>query len=188
MPSPGIPDVSGFVALAVGAGRSFTASIGLQSAVRHTDLVTGFTHHGWLNLLVATLRALTPGLDTPVEQRIGDALAITDGEALAAELAGVGPDAALPRPRAVLVVRFDVRRRPGPRADPPRPALTHAGRLRRSVGMTGLRVAFLGPHGTFCEQALRTLTPADLDAALGNAEPSEHPVEHHRGARRGAAR
>ena len=42
--------------------------------------------------------------------------------------------------------------------------------------MTGLRVAFLGPHGTFCEQALRTLTPADLDAALGDAEPSEHPL------------
>jgi len=44
------------------------------------------------------------------------------------------------------------------------------------VGVTGLRVAFLGPHGTFCEQALRTLTPADLDAALGDAEPSEHPL------------
>ncbi|MDD7920516.1 prephenate dehydratase [Actinomycetospora callitridis] len=39
-----------------------------------------------------------------------------------------------------------------------------------------MRVAFLGPHGTFCEQALRTLTPADLDAALGDAEPSEHPL------------
>ena len=44
------------------------------------------------------------------------------------------------------------------------------------MGVTGLRVAFLGPHGTFCEQALRTLTPADLDAALGDAEPSEHPL------------
>jgi prephenate dehydratase len=44
------------------------------------------------------------------------------------------------------------------------------------VDVTGLRVAFLGPHGTFCEQALRTLTPADLDAALGDAEPSEHPL------------
>ena len=92
---PGIPDVSGFVALAVGAGRSFTASIGLQSAVRHTDQVTGFIHHGWLNLLVATMRAVAPGADTPVEERIGDALAITDADALAAELAGVGPDAAL---------------------------------------------------------------------------------------------
>ena len=44
------------------------------------------------------------------------------------------------------------------------------------MDVTGLRVAFLGPHGTFCEQALRTLTPADLDAALGDAEPSEHPL------------
>ena len=44
------------------------------------------------------------------------------------------------------------------------------------MDVTGLRVAFLGPHGTFCEQALRTLTPADLDAALGDAEPSELPL------------
>lgn len=29
------------------------------------------------------------------------------------------------------------------------------------------RVAFLGPHGTFCEQALRGVEPADLAAALG---------------------
>ena len=95
MPSPASPTCRGFLALAVGAGRSFTASIGLQSAVRHTDQVTGFIHHGWLNLLVATMRAVAPGADTPVEERIGDALAITDGDALAAELAGVGPDAAL---------------------------------------------------------------------------------------------
>jgi len=42
--------------------------------------------------------------------------------------------------------------------------------------VTGLRVAFLGPLGTFCEQALRTLTPGDLDAALGDPEPSVHPL------------
>lgn len=92
---PGVQDVAGFLALAVGAGRSFTASIGLQSAVRHTDPATGFTHHGWLNLLVATVRGLAPGTDSPVEERIGEALLVTDGDALAAELAGVGADAAV---------------------------------------------------------------------------------------------
>ena len=92
---PGIQDVAGFLALAVGAGRSFTASIGLQSAVRHTDPDTGFTHHGWLNLLVATIRALAPGADGPVEERIGEALLVDDGDALAGELADVGPEAAV---------------------------------------------------------------------------------------------
>jgi prephenate dehydratase len=38
------------------------------------------------------------------------------------------------------------------------------------------RVAFLGPHGTFCEQALRTLGPGDLDDALGDPEPALRPL------------
>lgn len=33
--------------------------------------------------------------------------------------------------------------------------------------MTVLRVAFLGPHGTFCEQALRGHDPVDLATAVG---------------------
>ncbi|WP_279323382.1 hypothetical protein [Actinomycetospora cinnamomea] len=86
---PGVRDVAGFLALAVRAGRSFTASIGLQAAVRHTDPGTGFTHHGWLNLLVATVRALATGPDEDPEERIGEALLVTDGPGLAAELAGV---------------------------------------------------------------------------------------------------
>ncbi|MDD7932607.1 prephenate dehydratase [Actinomycetospora straminea] len=39
-----------------------------------------------------------------------------------------------------------------------------------------MRVAFLGPHGTFCEQALRTLPPDVLGEALGDPEPSLHPL------------
>lgn len=91
---PGVRDVARFLALAVGAGRSFTASIGLQAAVRHTDPDTGFTHHGWLNLLVATVRAIGARTDADVVDDIGDALRITDGEVLAGELAEVGPEAA----------------------------------------------------------------------------------------------
>ena len=56
------------------------------------------------------------------------------------------------------------------------------------MGVTGLRagdgaqrssthrVAFLGPHGTFCEQALRTLDPGDLDSALGRAPGDPEPA------------
>lgn len=55
---PGVTDVSRFLAVVAAAGRSFTASIGLQSAARHVDPATGFAHHGWLNLMVAVTRAL----------------------------------------------------------------------------------------------------------------------------------
>jgi hypothetical protein len=92
---PGIRDVAGFLALAVGAGRSFTASIGLQSGVRHTDPDTGFTHHGWLNLLAATVRAVAPRSGPSIEDDIGEALRVTDGDALAEELRAVGPEAAV---------------------------------------------------------------------------------------------
>jgi prephenate dehydratase len=37
-------------------------------------------------------------------------------------------------------------------------------------------VAFLGPHGTFCEQALRGLTPDTLGDALGDPEPALVPL------------
>lgn len=82
---PGVPDVVGFLVRVGAAGRSFTASLGLQNAVRGTDPETGFTHHGWLNLLVATVRALAG----PDEERIADAVSSSDGDALARELAGV---------------------------------------------------------------------------------------------------
>ena len=55
---PGVTDVSRFLAVVAEAGRSFTASIGLQGAARHVDPETGFDHHGWLNLMVAVTRAL----------------------------------------------------------------------------------------------------------------------------------
>ena len=88
---PGVSDVAGFLSLVIGAGRSFTASIGLQAAVRHTDETTGFTHHGWLNLLVATVRSLRSTTDGG----IGEALRITDGAELAAELKEVDRDTAV---------------------------------------------------------------------------------------------
>ena len=91
---PGVVDVAGFLSLVIASGRSFTASIGLQAAVRHTDDDTGFTHHGWLNLLVATVRALGASAPDDAVDAIGDALRVTDGDALAAELNAVGPDTA----------------------------------------------------------------------------------------------
>jgi hypothetical protein len=111
---PGVTDVSRFLAVVATAGRSFTASIGLQGAARHVDPATGFDHHGWLNLMVAVsraLRAVPPTAvggpdDAPTQHADGGtgatsdpaaelvdavraALETTDADALAAEVAEV---------------------------------------------------------------------------------------------------
>jgi hypothetical protein len=77
---PSIDEVAEFLAVINAGGASFKATAGLHNAVRHTA-DTGFTHHGFLNLLVATGRLLA-GADA------GDvraALESTDGKALADE-------------------------------------------------------------------------------------------------------
>lgn len=91
---PGVTDVSRFLAVVAAAGRSFTASIGLQSAVRHVDPDTGFDHHGWLNLLVAVTRGLRAAPDEgevtdELLDTVRDALDTTDAAALAREVAEV---------------------------------------------------------------------------------------------------
>ncbi|MCD2188509.1 hypothetical protein LN037_15275 [Actinomycetospora sp. SF1] len=91
---PGVTDVSRFLAVVAASGRSFTASIGLQSAARHVDPDTGFDHHGWLNLLVAVTRALraAPADGEVTDELVAEvrqALETTDAEALAREAAAV---------------------------------------------------------------------------------------------------
>ncbi|HEY0637204.1 MAG TPA: hypothetical protein VGD67_06120 [Pseudonocardiaceae bacterium] len=89
---PSIDVVADFIAAVCAEGVPFKATAGLHHAVRHRDESTGFTHHGFLNLLVAVSRALAGGRD------VAGALTVTDGEALVAELG------ALPEP-AVHAVR-----------------------------------------------------------------------------------
>jgi hypothetical protein len=84
---PSLDHVADFLAVLAGSGTSFKATAGLHNAVRRTDPDTGFTHHGFLNLLVATGRALS-GKD------VRAALASEDGAALAGEAAGLSDDAA----------------------------------------------------------------------------------------------
>ena len=68
-------------------GAAFKATNSLHRAVRHADPETGFEHHGFLNVLVAAGRSLSGG-------DVREALANTDGAALANEAAGLSDEAA----------------------------------------------------------------------------------------------
>jgi hypothetical protein len=75
---PTVEEISDFLTVVSTGGVSFKATAGLHNAVRHTDEETGFTHHGFLNLLVATGRSLAGG-------DVREALESTDSDALAKE-------------------------------------------------------------------------------------------------------
>ncbi|WP_311771138.1 hypothetical protein [Actinophytocola algeriensis] len=78
---PAVDQVAEFLGVINSGGASFKATAGLHNAVRHTAADTGFTHHGFLNLLIATGRLLA-GADA---EHVRAALESTDGTALAEE-------------------------------------------------------------------------------------------------------
>lgn len=90
---PDVATIAAFMAAVCAEGVPFKATAGLHHAVRHHDEHTGFTHHGFLNLLVATSRALG-GRD------VVQALESTDADALVAEI-GALPEAAVRAVRQV---------------------------------------------------------------------------------------
>ncbi|MGP4018512.1 hypothetical protein [Saccharopolyspora sp. 5N708] len=84
---PSVDVITDFLAVAGTLDVPFKATTGLHAAVRSADPETGFIHHGFLNLLVATARSLS-GKD------VRAALASTDGAALAEEATALSDDAA----------------------------------------------------------------------------------------------
>lgn len=78
---PSVDEVAEFLGVINSGGASFKATAGLHNAVRHTAEDTGFTHHGFLNLLIATGRLLAGASTDDVRA----ALESTDGKALAEE-------------------------------------------------------------------------------------------------------
>jgi hypothetical protein len=78
---PSVDEVAEFLGVINSGGASFKATAGLHNAVRHTAEDTGFTHHGFLNLLIATGRLLAGASADDVRA----ALESTDGKALAGE-------------------------------------------------------------------------------------------------------
>lgn len=64
---PSEQEVAAFVTSCVAAGVPFKCTAGLHSAVRHTATDTGFEHHGFLNIVLATCRVVDGrGLDDVV--------------------------------------------------------------------------------------------------------------------------
>ncbi|MFD0492046.1 hypothetical protein A8924_0521 [Saccharopolyspora erythraea NRRL 2338] len=84
---PSVEVVSDFLAVASTLGVPFKVTAGVHSAVRRTDPETGFTHHGFLNLLVATARSLSG-------KNVREALGSTDDAGLADEARSLSDDAA----------------------------------------------------------------------------------------------
>jgi hypothetical protein len=82
------------------------ATAGLHHAVRYVDTVTGFTHHGFLNLILAVKRAVA---GEPVEA-LAEVLHSVDAEALVEEVRQIDKNLAA-RVRGILVSVTDSRRR-----------------------------------------------------------------------------
>lgn len=66
---PTEPELSVWVTAAAQARVPFKATAGLHHAVRHTGPKTGFEHHGYLNLLLATAQAIA---GEPVEPTLAE--------------------------------------------------------------------------------------------------------------------
>ncbi len=82
-PSP--EELATFICACFEHGVPFKATAGLHGAVRHTDDETGFVHHGFLNLVLAAVRAAA---GRSVDE-VTAVLSSTDGAGLAAEARAV---------------------------------------------------------------------------------------------------
>jgi hypothetical protein len=79
-----------FLVAAVRRGIAFKATAGLHHAVRYRDPSTGFTHHGFLNLLLGICRA-TEGADV---NHVAAVMRIDDHDALAERTRALAPETA----------------------------------------------------------------------------------------------
>ena len=81
---PSDAELAAFILACRDRAVPFKCTAGLHHAVRYTDPATGFRHHGVLNILVATARAVTGGA-------VEEALAELRPDVLAAEAAALSP-------------------------------------------------------------------------------------------------
>jgi len=85
-PSP--EQLGGFVHACAQLGVPFKATAGLHHALPYRDPATGFTHHGFLNLLLAASRAIAGAAAGDVIA----ALSMTHADALVGEATALTPD------------------------------------------------------------------------------------------------
>jgi hypothetical protein len=79
---PGPTEVAEFLVGCADLELAVKCTAGLHHAVRHADSATGFTHHGFLNVLLAA-SAASDGRDVP---EVRAALELTDATAVAARI------------------------------------------------------------------------------------------------------
>jgi hypothetical protein len=82
---PSAAQVAGFVAACLDREVQFKCTAGLHNAVRHTATDTGFEHHGFLNVLLATRASL----DGASNDDVAAVLENRDGADLAAQAAAL---------------------------------------------------------------------------------------------------
>lgn len=75
------------ISTAVLHGTAFKCTAGLHNAVRHRDPATGFEHHGFLNVMLATLDALSGADPSRVQARLAE----RRGATLAVDLRATAP-------------------------------------------------------------------------------------------------
>ena len=90
---PGSTQLATCIEAALDRELPFKCTAGLHHAVRHRDGQTGFEHHGFLNILVATRTSL----DSGDHEEVARVLEETDGAALAERLSGDPDEAARTR-------------------------------------------------------------------------------------------
>lgn len=87
---PSEDQVAAFITACLDREVAFKCTAGLHNAVRHTAADTGFEHHGFLNVLLATRASL----DGASQDEVAAVLASRDGDALAAQARGLSDEQA----------------------------------------------------------------------------------------------
>jgi hypothetical protein len=87
---PSEDQVAAFITACLDREVAFKCTAGLHNAVRHTAADTGFEHHGFLNVLLATRASLDGGS----QDELAAVLANRDGERLAAQARELSEDQA----------------------------------------------------------------------------------------------
>ena len=88
---PTADQVAAFITACLDREVAFKCTAGLHNAVRHTGVDTGFEHHGFLNVLLATRASL----DGSSQDEVAALLENRDSEALAAKASELSEDQAV---------------------------------------------------------------------------------------------